>query len=710
MATQDRSGSKYELLLASSLNVLQYHHDSDTGENYLHPSPRQDLVIDDTFIQPDFVIRSGIAITAVLYSTHWSNTRSSKYKFWRTWEEQAQQKVAVGQSLISVNCIFEALPEGGTPLLVTQADQLPNDEARDGLRPLQLKGWDPGIGWALIESFDVTLLFPSGYRPVFEAQRYGLGEHDEQTTSLLRSALAHERKRYLDSQWKTLQQTRKVALENLPLLTDTRSRYRIGLLHLYLLFRIVERSAGAGQVSLADLVRDAVSVSGTQTRLDRLAMLPVFRTVDKERVFDIFLTLSKIYVRKGQNPKFFLTLSGLSFGSGIGSANARQIKFNEDLKECLNDLAHHLTQPGFMGAVERAFLRFDSRYGVTEALDDLASTELVKQKEAFVRRTFARALQRRNAQELAELLQVNCLPTQTGRTSVSSHSQNWVFERVVYLTGLNSAEDVQTRFKEFFEASGHKLRPHAPYGGHAQAVAFMLQGRDLCEQWSTGSRRRTLDADGFRELAWQSIAEAVIQGMEARGRRTSVSDDTVVRRYIENKSMRIISSDLNGFEIMIDHFLGDCCQFAFDSESDDEEPDTVVSNAGLADRIQRSWQTDIVEQIWGGRPLETWLEGVSNDGRWLIKVQSAQDGNEGHKTKELAGRCRGMCLVREQATDPLKRTRWRFGERIGKNRALVLDGDWNATQKKNLYEAGWTWVGDVSQLAQLRSLILQGAA
>jgi hypothetical protein len=37
--------------------------------------------------------------------------------------------------------------------------------------------------------------------------------------------------------------------------------------------------------------------------------------------------------------------------------------------------------------------------------------------------------------------------------------------------------------------------------------------------------------------------------------------------------------------------------------------------------------------------------------------------------------------------------------------ALVLDGDWDRTQKENLHEAGWDWVGDVTQLKDLRKLI-----
>lgn len=37
--------------------------------------------------------------------------------------------------------------------------------------------------------------------------------------------------------------------------------------------------------------------------------------------------------------------------------------------------------------------------------------------------------------------------------------------------------------------------------------------------------------------------------------------------------------------------------------------------------------------------------------------------------------------------------------------ALVLDGDWDERKKRNLYEAGWDWIGDVGQLDELRRLI-----
>jgi hypothetical protein len=53
----------------------------------------------------------------------------------------------------------------------------------------------------------------------------------------------------------------------------------------------------------------------------------------------------------------------------------------------------------------------------------------------------------------------------------------------------------------------------------------------------------------------------------------------------------------------------------------------------------------------------------------------------------------------------MDRSKWSFQRRKMPKCALVLDGDWDRTKKKNLYEAGWDWVGDVSELDELRRLI-----
>lgn len=698
MAKQDRSGTKYEKLLAFSLDKLGYARNTAGKKNYLQPPKNSEIVIDGTYIQPDLVLREDDTVTAVLYATHWSNTRSSKYKFWRTWEEQAQQRVSVGDFFLSVNCVFEALPAGLNPMICSSASDLPVDYNRDGERPIQLEGWDPGIGWALVESFDINILFPKGYSPVADVKNYKDGDHDKTATSLLRKALSSNPKNSLKTQWHILKSIKSGA-PALPRSTPvTASRYRIGLLHVYLLCRVLEKRSKTS-LPIPDIVNTLLKVASAKIKLSELCRRAPFDKFSAEELSELIDVLASVYVRKGDKPETFCTVRRFSHGG----KELKEIGFNKDLKICVQDLKEHAKSKGFVTAISNAFGRFDRSFGVDEAIFDLSFPDSVIEKTKFVRQHFLDLS--RKPSELGAVLLGLSSPSAINRESVSTHVQNWHFEILLNLCGLNSTEDIQTRFKERFEKTGHKLRPHAPYGGHAQTIAFMLQGRDVCELWSGASRNRTLTPDSFRELCWRTVAQCIADALEDLGDEHKFSSDEVATtQYLQNKSMRIISSDLNGFYIMIDHFLGDLCHLKF---LDDEDQDEGASDA-LSARICASWQTDMVKKLWGSAPLETWVEGVSKDGKWLIKVQSAQDGHEADKAKELAGRCRAIHLDWKPGKNPKDRSKWLFFKRKMPKCALVLDGDWDRTKKKNLYEAGWDWVGDVSQLEELRNLIKGG--
>jgi hypothetical protein len=149
---------------------------------------------------------------------------------------------------------------------------------------------------------------------------------------------------------------------------------------------------------------------------------------------------------------------------------------------------------------------------------------------------------------------------------------------------------------------------------------------------------------------------------------------------------------------MIEHYLSDICFLKFTDDKKKKKKE-------LKKTICVSWQTEIISNLWESQPLTTYLEGVSQNRKWLIKFQASQDGNEGHKTKELAGRCRALRIEWSHGEDPRNRDEWSFYERYLPKLALVLDGNWSIKQKQNLYEAGWNWVGDVSQLGELRQLI-----
>ncbi len=575
------------------------------------------------------------------------------------------------------------------------ADELPIDANRDGKRPIQLEGWDPGIGWALIESFDVNILFPKGYSAVDLVNGFSEGDHDKVTTDLIKKALKCAPKAYFGSQWDDLRAIKSKSPSVSRSVASTKSRYRIGLLHVYLLCKVLGRRSGK-VLPVREVVETLVKVASDKIEMSKLRRNPPFDAFSISELSELLDALATVYVRKGQKPETFCTLREISHGSN----KLKEVTFNTDLKICLVDLKEHTTNKKFVSAIENAFLRFDRAYGIMEAIDDLAFPDTVDAKTKFVKDRLLPL--KTDSEKLGDALWQPSVVGNKERQRLSTHSQNWHFELLLNLCGLNSTEDIQTRFKEIFERSGHKLRPHAPYGDQAKAVAFMLQGRDLCGLWSVDGKKRTLTGDEFRELAWRTVAQCIVDALLDRGKEHKPNSEAVsATTYLQNKSMRIISSDLNGFYILIDHFLGDLCHLQF---LDDEEQEEGAAGA-LGARICAAWQTDMAKSFWGSAPLETWVEGVSKDGKWLIKVQSSQDGNEGHKTKELSGRCRAMHLDWKPGKAPRDRSKWTFGKRKMPKCALVLDGDWDRTKKKNLYEAGWDWVGDVSQLDDLRKVI-----
>jgi hypothetical protein len=110
---------------------------------------------------------------------------------------------------------------------------------------------------------------------------------------------------------------------------------------------------------------------------------------------------------------------------------------------------------------------------------------------------------------------------------------------------------IQKKFKELFEKSGHQLRSHAPYGDHAKVVAFLLQGRDICEQWSP-KKKKTLTEDEFKTLTWQTVAKCIVKSVQdllQANEFVIYPPEKVIDNYQRNKLMRILSSDLNGFNI-----------------------------------------------------------------------------------------------------------------------------------------------------------------
>jgi hypothetical protein len=696
---QDISGTSYEQLIAHSLRAIGFSFDTDRGANYLHPSPRRAPVIAGTTVQPDFVLRSGATVTGIVYCTHWSNKRNSKFKYWRTWEEECQQKIALGSNIIAINCVFEALPPGVGPLLVSSADELPVDAARSRRLPQQLQGWDPGVGWALVESFDISVVFPVEYGPALEAKRWRDTKSDKKTNALLRRAIKSAAKREYRSLWNVLSLVAVKARQLPRATTGVRSRYRIGLLHLYLLFRLFQRSCGVADASLKDLADWLSSRAAGEFSPESLVADAGFRSLSPTQVASFFRMLSQIPVRWGKRPEYLATYRECRTIASRGSVVAFA-KVNADIAACLSDIQGSLERPKFVDALQRAFRKFDGGYGVSEAIEDLSTPSLVERKAEYVLKRLVPKM--RDRDELAKALMREEGP-KADRARCVPHKQNWALEMLLYFVGAGSTKDVQKRFQFYFETTGHKLRPHAPWGDIAATVIYLLQGRDITSHWAPAGRGRTLSEKDFRSCAWTAMAACLVESFKKPPRDPM---PVLVQRYREAKAQRLIAAELNGLHIVLEELLGDLVAFTFSDEEDTDPVDgEAESTVIMHSRVCAAWQTQAVSCLWGGRPLETWMDGVSRDGTWLIKTQSAQDGNEGHKVKELAARARSLQVTWRAGADARRRAGWSFEVRERLRLALILDGDWSPSQLDQLRESGWDWVGGVGDIPDLRSRI-----
>jgi hypothetical protein len=120
-----------------------------------HKFSSQENIPYGPWYDPDFFVLEGKKPIACLHVTHWSNPRSSKYKFWRSIEDHFQYKTQYGRDLLSINLIFAGLRAGQSPMHVEQLDDI-----------LHLSGWDPAIGSIAAVSFDSCVLFPVDYEPI----------------------------------------------------------------------------------------------------------------------------------------------------------------------------------------------------------------------------------------------------------------------------------------------------------------------------------------------------------------------------------------------------------------------------------------------------------------------------------------------------------------------------------------------------------------
>jgi hypothetical protein len=672
MAKKDRTGLSYEQVITTALELCGYAKFGTLSDAlkqpdkfYINPSPRAPVQIPDTYVQADVIVGDENRITHIFYVTHWSNSRSSQYKFWRTFEEMCQQKVA-HNNIVSVNCIFESLPLTMTPVVVSDSSELPKDKSRTKKSlPIQLTGWAAANGWLMIDAFDVAILFPSGWDGKMLERKI--------IQKLLVSPLKHG----TDHLWKDLERIRKAGIKK----NEEKggygisSRYRIGFMHLFIVSEVFKYFFNATITPSALLkLSGELEVQHSPLGIARKHKI-------QEQLLEKAITaLSRIPVRFGNGRSMLCELLKISHGQ----TTLRRIKWNPDFKAFLSDVLTYADLAKIDAAASKTFAIFSSEWCIDEMIEDLCEADLVAEKVKFtLDKIVPLAISGSNFQAAVFSMMAN---SDRGSSRVCSHKQLWALEMLLYAFKLKSTEDIQSLFKKEFQESGYEIRNYAPFGDSAKAVSYIIQGRDVCEQWGS-DMRHDLTKMEFRKLSANAMANALIGKAD---KKNIANELDVVNSYLDNKALRIISSNLNGFFIMIDYSLGDISEFRFDED---------VNTSGLT--LPSCW-TDIGKKRWGASPLTTQFEGRSQNGKWFIKIQSAQDGNEKHKVKELAGRGRSICIKGDWSSQDGQK----FSSRKVVKRALILDGDWSSDKVKNLWEAGWDWVGDVNRLDDLRKMVM----
>lgn len=654
IASKDRTGSMYERAIISGLESVGIGaYDGDSG--WRNPSPREKIIIDGLNIQPDVVVYKNGQVTHIYYVTHWSNSRSSQYKFWRTFEELCEQKVSIGNSVISVNCIFEALPASNSVVFCEGAKDLPRDPHREGY-PIALEGWHPANGWMMVEAFDAAIVFPRGYSipPVGSILSWASQSIESKPKNAIYPVWE-----ILRSKSKSIKQLESFSVH---------SRYRIGLLHLFIAREVFERITNRSISPY--LMADALTLVSRDSDLMKSA---VFVDSNSEEWFLFLSALSDIPVRFGGNRQNMLDISTIRHGKN----SASKVKLNQDLKRfCVDFITNGTSGDEVDCAIEKVFHRFLATWGIKGSLKDLSSVDSPRQKYVWTLDYFANDSRVPFESKILEILNPS-----SDELKESLYESRWPLEIYLLACNLNTTHDIANELKTIYEEQWGSIRPICPFGGHGELLVYLMQGRPLEPSKNSG----ITSAQAIQRLA--SVLARVLAQYEP-----IVDADSVINAYRDLRSQKIVSANLNGFVSMCECLLGSSVKFRHLGELGSPSMGTYLKESS---RI-----------LWGANALSTYLDAESNSGLWRIKIQSSQDGNEKHKVKELSGRRRAALVQSIEGThkEPLSLIEFNFKERKdGHLYALILDGDWSPWMIENLYHAGWDWVGDVNKLPNLLS-------
>lgn len=705
----DVTGFVYESFVEFSLRRLRYRDEwtAGGGRQYLyekhpealchrslgicahaeecHAFSKKHTVPYGPWYDPDFFLMNDDKPTGCIHVTHWSNPRSSQYKFWRTIEDHLEYKTNFGLDFLSLNLVFVALDSGAQPLRVVDSNEL-----------ITLHGWSPANGSMLAVSFDSSILFPVDYAPLEEfvaalperlpgnARRrrqlavavweelYGrkkkVRHAVDHAAKLLNAALtATPNPRYTSAAIANLQDVCWRGRQRAVGLRPTETRYRKGLQHAFIVRELIARAFG----SRIDADSSLWSILGSNPRFPRRglrAMLSAGSSISDVDIVAFQNQLVSIPIQMESRSPIFL----LNEAAGLEHA-----EWNPDFKRFILGLRH--LKPADLSRL-KAFSRdlfegYRRTYGMDSVLDDLSDSSRITRKVQYVLSRFIGVKTKAAFVKVVAgdmLTPGKSAPHQT----VAKDVHNWPADLLLGFYDLGSMQHLTTSLPARFEAAfGHSLRPYGYMNDVSRVVGGLISGLPLGQFFSKGTK---LNEAAFYKGIWPLFAECL---WEAIGTRMPLDAAAVEVNYRYTKAMRIISSP-------------------------DLEPISFLLRNGLPSledgpTLRGAFNQLSVLRGWGRSALTSETSGKALHSGAIIQSQAVIGGNGGqigHKTRELSARLRSVHLRCENngafVPEPNPGTHF-----------LVIDGDWPVVNKVNLYESGYLGIYEIGELESLSTAL-----
>jgi hypothetical protein len=495
---------------------------------------------------PDFFVLEGDLPLAAIHVTHWSNPRSSQYKFWRTIEEHFEYKINFSREFLSINLVFQALDAGEQPRRVVDSKNI-----------IELNGWSPANGSMLAVSFDSSILFPLEYWPIesfvallpkkipgaarprrqlFNSVWDGLYGSDvavkkavDQVVKLIKVALsARPNPRYSKESIERLQDVCWHGRQRAVDLHPTETRYRKGLQHAFILRELIDLSFG----SRVNSDNASWSILTGNPRFERRTfrrMLSAGSTIKDEEIDALIDKLSRIPIQMDKRLPIFL----LNGKSGLDHA-----EWNSDLKQFI--LGLKLLNPAnlvqFRKAIQDLFTDYRLTSGMSWVLADLHDSERIKKKVAYLNDNFIGITTK--AAFVAKVASDMLSPGKSAAHQlIVNDMHNWPADLILEFYDLGSMQHITTALPAKFQKSyGHSLRPYGYMNDPGRLISHLISGSPVGQYFSNGTQ---LDEEAFYKAIWPLFAECL---WEAIGKRKPLDAATVEMNYRYKKSMRIISS------------------------------------------------------------------------------------------------------------------------------------------------------------------------